>query len=250
MATYLIMLSVIYLARYLFPQKNNSRAEEKKWLFFAFVIISLVQGFRALSVGTDTQVYATIFLQQATNSFEVGYQFLSKLVYAIFPNANFFMLVEAMIINGLVLRAIYKLSKDIYVSVFAYISLFYYFNSFNATRQYLAIAILLTSYTFLTERKYILTVVFFVLSILFHTTAVIGILLVPISMYNQFLKNRENRESDTNNINRYRKQERFKKIIISVLVSVAINFAFVNFFNLVVSYFLHLCVFLFVIYDA
>ena len=134
--------------------EQEKRRSTKRWLAIACVILSLIEGLRDYTVGTDTVTYVAHFLGNDTAKFETGFELFTKAIRLFTDNPTVYLLCIAFVINGLVARAIYKMSKDAAVSLFIYITLYFYFNAFNGLRQYMAVALLLTTYTFLHERKF------------------------------------------------------------------------------------------------
>ena len=184
MIQYLLMLCIIFGIRpYIVDEFSHDVQKKqqslKEWLTVSCVILSLVEGLRSYTVGTDTVSYVAYFWGEKTLDFEKGFELFTKAIRLFTDNATIYLLCIAFMINGLVIRAIYKMSKDAAVSLFAYITLYYYFNSFNGLRQYIAVALVMTTYTFLREKKYLKAILTLAVAVQFHKSSVIGILLFP-----------------------------------------------------------------------
>lgn len=166
----------------------NKKKKDGFWCFIAWLILSLIEGLRSFDIGTDTSMYAYLFTSNNMESFETGFRILGACLYAVTDNPIFFLMVISFITNGLIIFSIYRVSSNPYISVFSYIVLYYYFQSFNAMRQYIAIGLILVAYSFLRQNQFIKYLIGIFISIFFHSSAVVGILLLPyhfITTYNK-----------------------------------------------------------------
>lgn len=199
MAVYYIGLLMITLSWNLIDEesKRNKGTTCKLWFGFVVLILSIIEGFRAFGVGTDTSTYAKLFLIGDFTRFEFGYQVLCNFIRLFTKNASVFLFIIALITNGLVVRAVYRISSQPCVSVFSYMALYYYFNSFNAMRQYLAVAFVLTAYTYLKDNRYLRYFILILIAVSIHNTALVGLLLFPI----HFIRLRENEIKAINVLN-------------------------------------------------
>ena len=223
---YLIMLGLIFVP-WLFIKKTKQN--ERRWLIYTWCILSLVEGLRAYSVGTDTSTYVQLFQTQNFRTMEVGYQWFTTVIGKITENPTIYLLIVAFIINGLVIRAISILSKQPDVSVFAYISLYFYFNAFNGLRQYIAIALVLTAYCYIKEQKLVKAAVCELIAFSFHNSAIIGLLLIP--MY--FITHRNESNTQTQTPKKYY----FLNIILPLAFFFAFQYGFDAIYNMFLSYF-------------
>ena len=207
MAVYLVAFAFIFGVRLI--RASGCRVDDTKdhnWLIMAWVVLSLIEGFRAYSVGTDTRTYVKAFENQNLSNFELGFQLLNCAVALCSRNGTFFLLVTSFIINGLIIRAIDKMSRDDAVSLFIYISLYMYFNAFNAMRQYIAVGLVMNAYIELRENRYVKFTLLQILAILFHNSAIVGFMLIP--MYLFFRKYGKERKAELTTFDRWkRKQE-------------------------------------------
>lgn len=153
-AYYLMMLTMalfyLLLNRVIITYKGNC-INNVAFLSVAWVLLSLLEGFRSFSVGTDTSAYVSLF-KHPRSSLEGGFQLLISLVHKFSNNPTIFLLVCAFITNGLVLLAIYRMSDNVFLSVYFYVALYYYFISYNALRQYLAVAVLLNAFWYAKQK--------------------------------------------------------------------------------------------------
>ncbi|MFB5430445.1 EpsG family protein [Enterococcus casseliflavus] len=158
----------------------NIRSFNKFWYI---VIFGGVAGLRHISVGTDTELYAQLFLRSGKtftlenffNSKYPVYDFYSSILYRVNDNTQIMIFVNSLIIIWCVGYFINKVSLQPFVSYILYITLYFYFTSMNISRQYLAVSFLLLGVTALLNKKEKIFFVFYVLAALTHSTAIIGI---------------------------------------------------------------------------
>lgn len=174
-----------------------------------------IAGFRKSGIGTDTEVYVNVLFDAANNSTSF-FDYLSKYVYSSFQYKSVMnweigynvLLYLATKLTGtiqgvfflthfLIITFIYKGLKEYGNSIStAYGMLVFYFmfygSSLNAMRQWLAIAIIFWGTHFLYRQqnwKFFITIV---IAILFHNSAIIGVVIYIIYKYmNQAKKKRK-----------------------------------------------------------
>lgn len=158
-----------------------SLLKDRKWiLFLSALLLLIVGGFRAESVGTDTLNYKNLFdwygdaLFNSLHATEPGYVLLQLFVVrnGLTYNALIF-IVQFVSIFLLTLYA-KKISHRPQYVLLCYVLLYYYLYSLNTTRQYLAAPCLLLSFYELDKgsiKKFVLLVVS---AMMFHTSAFVG----------------------------------------------------------------------------
>lgn len=191
MLTYWIIIALIFL---LFVVFRKYRKEQSKGLcIIYFFILTFISGCRASTVGTDTHAYLNLFL--INNGYLSGYanqeilfKYLCKIIGYFTADPQWLLIVCAAITTFGVIFFSYFNSKNIALSVFLYITLYFYFFSMNGVRQFVAIGILLVASEFARRRKIISFVFLIVIAVGFHNTSVFGIVIWWI--YNPNLKKR------------------------------------------------------------
>lgn len=174
----LFILTILWIV--MVKEKGTENAERQGlWCLCAWLILSLIEGLRSFDIGTDTSTYAYLFATDGMDSFESGFQGLGKFIHVMTNDPTFFLLTISLITNGLVIFSIYRISSQPYISVFCYMTLYYYFQSFNAMRQYIAIGMILVAYSFLRQSKFIKYFIGVFAAMLFHNSAIVGFLLLP-----------------------------------------------------------------------
>lgn len=182
----LLILFVIFIGCEMFINKEDSMEKRKRFLFMAFAAMALVMGLRNIDVGTDTSSYQYYFYQTDRISWtdcilSKGtslknapiYLLWSKLVINVFGyNYQIFLFLNALIICGCMAFFIYKSSNHVVLSTCFYILGYFFCSSMNASRQYMALALMGVSFSFALEKKLVKAAVFSVLSIGVHVVLI------------------------------------------------------------------------------
>lgn len=185
-----------------FCKHGKSDSEESRnrktifFLVFAWIILSLIEGLRAYTVGTDTPFYVRTFQILSRQRYEIGYWMLMKVIHSITQNPTALLMVCALITNGLFMIAIYKMSWDCYTSIFAFITLMFYFVSYNAVRQSIAISLVVCAYSCIRNNRLKSFFILILIAIAFHSSASIALLYLPIYYYNNKEFNRTGIQQD------------------------------------------------------
>lgn len=125
-----------------------------------WLTLSVPMGLRGYSVGTDTLLYKGIFERLGQSSFssynESSWFFLmwNKVIYYFSSEYGVYLLITALLTNYLILKAILIFNNDKFSSsIYLYYILYFYYTSFNISRQYLAIAFILFGSAMLYRKK-------------------------------------------------------------------------------------------------
>lgn len=160
----------------------------KKLLLMVLIFfISLLPGYRSITVGTDTRSYVSMFTSQNDflGYYSLGIEPLFSLIISILNKIGFvdyssYFLFFSLFISILVVKGIKNISEDnISLPLFSYLTIsIMFFSQFNVLRQAIAVAIFLFSFKFLIERnntKYVICILF---ACLFHYSAIF-LLIMP-----------------------------------------------------------------------
>ena len=171
MLPHLILISILVF--FSLPQNNKYRIPIDKQIIV--IILWLFSGFRYF-VGKDFGTYKIIF----ENPNHVGNLSLEPVWINI---ANFFrnnhlssqawFLFTSFIIIYLICFGIRKLSINFYLSVVLFVVGWFYFESMNVVRQYVAISILFAAFYLFLEKKYLLYIIAIFIAFQFHKSAII-----------------------------------------------------------------------------
>lgn len=158
-------------------------------LFLSVLILAFLAGVRDYSVGTDVNVYGLYAFQRASSyssifnlitnynmDIEFGYAFIAFIVSRFSNNPHLFFFIIGIINYGLIAYAIYKYHGNISPWM-AWMFFFFLFfsDTFNIMRQTLALAFFLVGFSYVQKRDYKKTVLFAIASILFHSSAILGV---------------------------------------------------------------------------
>lgn len=174
-------------------KRLDKKVLDQLFLIIIFSLLTAVYVLRDPSVGADTYNYVQIFNElrelpwSSLNSYycldnwgmEIGFCILMKFTGLFTSDIHLYFLVSGVLIFSSVAYFIYKNSSNVYVSTCIFISIFYV-ETFNMTRQYLALSLLLYAYYLLTESKDIKSFIFFGIALLFHTTAIVFLLVYAL----------------------------------------------------------------------
>lgn len=154
------------------------------YLIISFVILLILAGFRDVSVGTDTLGYQELFnrLDQGISiRQEIGWQYLNKAVIYFGGDFEHLLIVSSLFVLFPVFYVSRKYSENPMLSIFLYFAFYIYLQSFNITRQTIAVSIVLIGYTFLIKEQYWRYCLLVIIAFFFHTTALLCLPLVFIN---------------------------------------------------------------------
>lgn len=166
-----------HLPKYLSWGTNERLLEYLFW--GTVVILIIIAGFR-YGIGTDYSTYYHYYDNIRKGGepwpwldFEWGFILLNQAIGLFYCPPEVYMFIVSAITVYLILYTCDKLSADRMMSMLLFVTLYFYFSSFNILRQYLAIAIVFFSITFIKKGKLIPYILCIVLASLFHKTALI-----------------------------------------------------------------------------
>ena len=187
-----------YLAETSFKEKSKNKAVF--YSLIAILIPSIIAGIRDLSVGVDAEIYVAPVLKGIGNmsllsafktySLEKGYILLVYLVSYITQNPNMLLFLIHLIITVCIYLTAYKCRNKISMTIFmtVYI-LFMYTKTLNLIRQSLGTAIFIYSLTYLFNKKYLKTSIFFAIALTFHSSVIfLGIIYILFFINNLRIK--------------------------------------------------------------
>lgn len=193
----LLFILLLALARYLINNRPTSIAQKTKSenivCYFAYIIIICLAAFRSSSVGTDTYGYIQDFYMISDMTFSQiydGYRsyfifyFLLKLLTLLgAPLWVWFGFIELLYVSA-VARLINKYSKDKILSIILFIILLLNF-SFAGLKQVMAMGIMLHSFLYFVEKKYVKSLICFILAFNAHPASLIFIFAYILYFFRQ-----------------------------------------------------------------
>lgn len=165
---------------------------KKRYLVLCFFQMLLIQGLRSTEVGTDTIMYTEVYNNYLHSEyyafcfthFESGFQLLYNFLHRVSADEQGLLITISAITMVGFGYFIYKNSKDVLMSTFLFACMFYP-NSFNVSRQYLALSLSINSYELIREKKYIKAALLVAVAFSIHQTSIL--MLVPFFI--RWLKN-------------------------------------------------------------
>ena len=165
--------------------------DDIKWVILIIVILSLLAGLRAETVGIDTINYTKSFELIVNDQiyyvwgFENTFKAIMLIISKVFKSYTTFLLIMAIITNTCIISRFWDFKN---ISKFEWIIVVYYavfyFYSFNIVRQMCAVAIIFWGSRFIEKQRYGLFIVSVLAGYLFHTSALLGLIL----LFADFLK--------------------------------------------------------------
>lgn len=199
MSIYLFSLAVIILSSFLIFLKNQSSIPQKIFLITIGLFLVLISGLRSYSVGVDTLSYMGFYDMSRYLSFdriingtfgvENGYLYYNKMLNFISESPQFMLIINALVITTGILYFIYKNSPNVTLSVYLYITLYYFAVSLNIMRQFIALSIFLIALEQLKKNRWLTYIIIIYLSSLIHESALICLPVVFIHYLKPTIKN-------------------------------------------------------------
>jgi len=140
----------------------------------SFFIVSAIR----YDVGTDYLYrYAPDYINMGNGiditNLEIGFKLIVKICLFITKDYAILFAVTSAIIIGLTFYTIFKESPYPALSVTIYFLTGFFFHSLNLMRQYLAISVLLLSYKYLIDKRYIVYIISVIIAVLLHSTSAV-----------------------------------------------------------------------------
>lgn len=187
MGIYIVILCAIILLGLLI-KPNSTQNKKKLYIFIVFGMLTIISAIRSYQVGIDTEQFVNAFKYINRISFEnafdvryeVGFVIFCRIIGLLSQNSQIFIIFTSIIIIPIIGYFIYRNSKNVLMSSFLFVTLNQYAMYMNASRQAIAIAIILIGYEFLKKDKNIKFIICVVLATLFHQTALVMLVLIPI----------------------------------------------------------------------
>lgn len=159
---------------------------DKCVLIFSASILLFFAAFRSIKIGADTKQYISHFLKLSETDFndfstytngwygdiETGYKFYNKILSFISKNPQTITIANSVLLIGLITILIYKESKDKWLSIFLYFTFCFYQTALNLTPSSFVSYFMFLSFPFIKKRKIIPFMLFVLIGMSFHTSAI------------------------------------------------------------------------------
>lgn len=175
--------------------KNKSKFLSISFSLIAILCLTWLCGVRDLSIGTDVGVYGNQFFQIAARSSnlfnyinnlkgiygtsgEYGYLFLNYIISRFTNNTHIFLFIVGLIVNGIIYVSIYLLRDQISLVLGWLTFCFLFFGTtLNLLRQSISLSLVLLGVVLLYKKYKKISLIPFVVAILFHNSAVFALLI-------------------------------------------------------------------------
>ena len=199
MVTYVVYI-LTFLLSLLFA-KVAQKKNKKKYIVLAALVLTVIAGLRAESVGIDTKNYAELLGHIAEGNLNLAYgletsfKYICAFLLGIWNNFNFLYFVFALITNLLIFLRLWDFRDRISLpwATTIYFGVFY-FMTFNIMRQFVAAAIIFYATKYLAQKKYFKFFVFIAVAFLFHKSALLGFGFLALDIFAwKYLSKRQKR---------------------------------------------------------
>ncbi len=143
-------------------------------------ILFLISGFR-YNTGTDYINYAQNYETKSAGidtywlNYEPGFNFLNFFVSKTFGEVQFLFIICSGVTMYFIYRSYKKSSADKYLSLYLFVTLYFFFSSFNYVRQYMAISLVLFAVDDLINKNFKNYLIKVAVASLFHSTSLLMI---------------------------------------------------------------------------
>ena len=185
-----VLFILICSVTILFVSSDNKEISTINW-YLIFLIVFLFSGLR-YQVGTDYVHYKYVFDHLSTDDiavFEYGNYGLMYLVHLTGGPFQLYILISSYIICYSFFRFIKSFSIDKSTSLFVFLFFgLFFLSSLNFIRQFLAISFFILALCSISENKGSKAIMFFIVSVLFHTSALVTLPIFVLYKLNLSLK--------------------------------------------------------------
>lgn len=193
-------MGVYYFILFFILINGVTAKKHRMWYVVStFFVIFLFAALRKYTIGIDLELhYARNFERIAILpwnevpsfiAYDPGFNILCKLISYISTDRQAFIVITSLIVFGSVGRYIYINGKDIVLETFMFLVSFCYMMYMNIIAQAVAMAIFLFAMEVLKEKKYIKYVLAVLLASSIHASAIILLLMIPLSFLKVDRKN-------------------------------------------------------------
>lgn len=174
MLVYIIMTICCFILLYFSKKVSENK---KKWILIAlsFLTVFAVSALR-VNVGTDYKSYVAWFKNISVPTYEHTNFLFNNLIVIIkifTKNPQWLFIITSLIILIFVYLSIIREQENEYdMALYLFIALGFYFATMNGIRQWIAIALFMYAYKFVTKKSFWLYALVIVIASLFHISAI------------------------------------------------------------------------------
>lgn len=161
MLFYFMLLGLYIFFGVIISVSFNKQVSKKIQSLLMIIIFGSISAVRAVSVGTDTQLYNNLYNwdYEAGNWYRILgskyplYSLYTYLLHFVSDKSQTIVAVTSLIIIVTVAISIYYYSDNVLLSNILYVTLYFFFNSMNISRQFLAIGVLMIATVCLIQKN-------------------------------------------------------------------------------------------------
>ena len=183
------VLLTIYACIYTLLPK--SKATRGLFVFTSFFQTFLLYALRSPHIGTDTYSMVREYMYSGMNLVSKAplYELIKNVFHGVIPTGQGYMIMCGLLIVGGTACYIYRNSKNVVLSTLLFFSLYFFFQSMNVARQFIAIIWVANGMVFLWEKRILPTILLFVGALFIHSTsAILMPLLLLLCITNTLVK--------------------------------------------------------------
>lgn len=192
-SAFLYFLMLIFSVLFAFiAQRVKSRKVANLFVTFVILILAIPAGLRGDFVGIDTLAYVRGIESANPNYlgeplykfFDYGFQLLIKALVFLVGEPHYVLLIISLITVTLIIRTLwfFKDKVSFSLSVFLYFTMHHYFEIYNISRQWLAVAVTFYAVRYLLSSKYITYCCFVFVAATLHASALVCLTFIPLHM--------------------------------------------------------------------
>lgn len=149
--------------------------------------------FRSANIGNDTQYYHDLYnsignlelnvaMQYYSKRFENGFIYLNKFLFYLSSNPQTIIIFSSLLFYSSLFVLLSNYSKNIFFSLFLFITLRYYFFFFSNIRQEIAMSLTIFSYIGLKKNKLLIPLALVIVASFFHLSSLCVLVLFPFKI--------------------------------------------------------------------
>lgn len=172
-----------------------NKTKKKSYLWLLIILLTILSGFRARTVGVDTPSYYSDIehgFPYAWRFEEEGFRFIANVIMDYTNNPQLMFVFCAFITNSFILIRLWDFKDEARFDFMVFLYLFiFYGNTMNIMRQAMAVALVFYGTRYLKENKYHKFLLFLLIAFTFHRTALLSIAYILISLWFSMSKNKK-----------------------------------------------------------
>lgn len=181
MTFYFGMLGILLIIFFL------TKRDVKLKYMIPFLVLFAIAALRGKTIGADNLNYIEYFIRYTTwgvdkliQQKEFGYAIFNKLCSLLSKDFQVVLIMSSLFSLYGVFYLIKKNSKIYWLSIWLYITMYFYQNSFTRIRQAIAISFVLMAYHFAIKGNLVKFILLIGIAFSFHNTAIIALVIYPI----------------------------------------------------------------------